>query len=256
MTTKNINISRIEELKSILNSLYTENSQLHNKYNKEVAGKLTQILNPKHPIGVRVGTESIEFFTAVKSTENNSEVLYADFGSNFNLYNHYNHFTAEALEGMITQFNPELNSSSISMNFDNGSPYELTKVQMLYFIGNEIQSQGEFNNYIKEVFIELRKFQKNIRVYETQLRDIQNEIEKEKETEFFNNLKVGNWYKISEYYFYKVEKITDKYITFEVMKSIKSETLKIAKNQAFNSLKNAELLEENPYDKIIKNILN
>ncbi len=252
---------RQEELIAILDGLYKDQAQHLKDKNKEVANKLTALLTPKYPIGVNIGLESLRFFTAEKAVNEKAEHMYPDFGSELTIYNRQNYVHPEP------KFLAEINYGSCSMEFGGKGSYQITKFQMMFFISNEIDSQGDFYKYLISVCEELRERQKPFHMYERELSQINDAIRKEESEElrknFFDNLKQGNWYKTKEStnsrqtYAFFIEKLSPKTITLQYYaeNSRMLDTKRLPIEEAYSLLRNKELVSESPIFKQV-NILN
>src|SRR6266403_4346895 len=114
---------------SVLRKELQEACELHlqkeNNHEKELTEKLITILNPQHPIAVRVKTDSIEFFTTTESDKGKS-----DHGSTVTVTNTGISF----IYGVEKVFEPKLSYSSMHIVFSDNKfgTYQITKFQILH----------------------------------------------------------------------------------------------------------------------------
>ncbi len=219
------NTLKIQELRQKHEPLQNKLFEAIKQASLDVAKRLNKTINPVYPVSTRVGIDGITFFTTTEATEKGVNPPYADFGSEITLSNNYGFGNFDNMENI---FIPELGYSSLRMSFDEkGKKYQVTKFQVLHFLSNEILNDGEFTQYLKKTFHDLRLLQKEVWKIEFELRPL---IEEDKKIEIDSlkeacqkSLKEGNWYK-NEKNFYFIEKITPKKVFIIIMNMTRNMT--------------------------------
>jgi hypothetical protein len=242
------NTLRIQELSQKLEPLQKELFEAIKKACKDVAEKLNKTINPVYPVSVRVGIESMSFYTTSEASAKGLD--YGDFGSEITLSNYYGMGNFENMENI---FMPELGYASMGMELKNKDKhYQVTKFHVLHFLANDLINEGEFTQYLKQVFYDLRLKQKAVWKIEFELRPLIEE-DKKAETEALKEacekaLKEGNWYNGVNHFYY-VEKITPKKVTvnsYNKNKHFKKDVSTITKVGAIELLYNAKLTTDLP----------
>ena len=178
--------SELATVESTLDEMYAIHKVLIENINKDFVNRLTSLLNPIHSIGVKFEENNINIFTTTKNE-------YADFGSSFSITDRKDYFK----ENHETVYS--LNYGSMGLDFgENGSEYQITKFQLLYFISSEILNKGVIFNEIENNFKMINTSLSCIRDVQENERDLKLKIKtiehKHKEETFFSNLKEGNEY--------------------------------------------------------------
>ena len=261
----------IEMLKGDMIPLYEKLKETTTSFNASLVESITSAIYPIHKIGVCFSDNNIEFFTIEESLKKGS-VPYADFGSSVTLYNHYDFNVVDYEKA----FNPELSSSSIRMEYKSDSKsYELTKIMMLNYLSIELHNhftkpEGSlFIDELKAMFAEYRHIGTMINVLQSSVRTLENKIttseNNKKAEELNNNIKVGNWMKMSHNPFHKetkysrranytifvnITKVSDKTITVQVYREDNTRILfdekRVNKEDISFMFKYAEFLEKSP----------